>query len=67
MGQTEGTVISLGNTAYADQSAPWCKAGDRVIFARYAGTETVGSDGKTYRLVNDLDVKAVRTEEKSDE
>ena len=61
MGQTEAVVISLGNTAYADQAAPWCKVGDSVIFARYAGIERKGSDGKIYRLINDLDVKAVLT------
>ena len=59
MGQTEATVIALGNTAYADQSQPWCQAGDRVVFARYAGTERKGADGKMYRLINDLDVKGV--------
>ena len=59
MGQTEATVVALGNTAYADQREPWCGVGDQVIFARYAGTERKGSDGKTYRLINDLDVKGV--------
>lgn len=59
MGQTEAVVIALGNTAYSDQAEPWCKVGDRVVFARYAGTERKGSDGATYRLINDLDVKGV--------
>jgi len=59
MGQTEAEVVAIGNTAYSDQPAPWCKVGDRVVFARYAGTERKGKDGKTYRLINDLDVKAV--------
>ncbi len=59
MGQTEALVIALGNTAYADQPEPWCAVGDRVVFARYAGTQREGSDGKQYRLINDLDVKGV--------
>lgn len=59
MAQTEATVIELGNTAYQDQVFPWCKAGDRVIFAKYAGTISKGKDGLTYRLINDLDVKAI--------
>ncbi len=59
MGQTEATVIALGNTTYADQPEPWCAVGDVVVFARYAGTERKGADGKTYRLINDLDVKGV--------
>ena len=59
MGQTEATVVALGSTAYSDQPAPWCAVGDRVVFARYAGTERKGSDDKMYRLINDLDVKGV--------
>ncbi len=59
MGQTEAEVVSLGNTAYKDQPEPWCKVGDRVVFARYAGTERKGADGQMYRLINDLDVKGV--------
>lgn len=59
MGQTEAEVIAIGNTAYSDQPAPWCKVGDRVVFARYAGTERKGADERMYRLINDLDVKAV--------
>ena len=62
MGQTEATVIApWGPTAYPTQAQPWCVAGDQVIFARYAGTERVGADGEVYRLINDLDVKAIYT------
>lgn len=64
MGQTEATVLALGNTAYSDQPEPWCQVGDRVVFARYAGTERKGSDGRMYRLINDLDVKGVLEGEK---
>jgi chaperonin GroES len=59
MGQTEAVVIALGNTAYKDQMEAWCAVGDRVVFARYSGTERKGADGKMYRLINDLDVKGV--------
>jgi co-chaperonin GroES (HSP10) len=59
MGQTEATVIAVGNTAYKDQAEPWCAVGDRVVFARYSGTERKGADGRMYRLINDLDVKGV--------
>ena len=62
MGQTEAEVIALGSTAYGDQPEPWCKVGDRVVFARYAGTERKGSDDRMYRLINDLDVKGVLCE-----
>lgn len=59
MGQTEGVVVALGLTAYADQPAPWCSVGDAVVFTRYAGLERKGQDGAMYRLINDLDVKGV--------
>jgi co-chaperonin GroES (HSP10) len=65
MGQTVAEVIALGNTSYADQKEPWCAVGDKVIFARYAGTERKGADGKMYRLINDLDVKGVLEGDKS--
>ncbi len=63
MAQTEGQVIALGSTAYSDQIIPWCKPGDRVLFAKYAGTYCKGSDGLVYRLINDLDVKAILTKD----
>ena len=59
MAQTEAEVVALGNTAYSDQPVPWCQVGDKVVFAKYAGTICQGNDGKTYRLINDLDVKAI--------
>mgnify|MGYP002134438991 CR=1 FL=1 len=59
VGVRTDAFFALGNTAYADQTAPWCKVGDRVLFAKYAGTMCQGQDGKTYRLINDLDVKAI--------
>jgi chaperonin GroES len=61
--QSEAIVIDRGNTAYSEQAAPWCEIGDKVVFAKYAGTICQGKDGKTYRLINDLDVKAILEEE----
>jgi co-chaperonin GroES (HSP10) len=51
-----GIVIELGNTCYADQPEPWCKIGDRVSFGKYSGLIYTGIDGKTYRMISDLDV-----------
>ena len=56
MGQTEGVVVSLGAHAYMDYLAPWCAAGDKVIFAKYVGQLREGADGQTYRLIHDTDV-----------
>lgn len=56
MGQTDGVVIAIGATAFSDLGEPWCKVGDRVIFAKYAGLMRKGKDEKEYRIINDLDV-----------
>ena len=60
MAQTEGIVIALGNLAYNDQAQNWCKPGERIIFAKYAGIVSKGKDGKEYRFINDLDVVGVK-------
>lgn len=57
--QDSGVVVDLGNTAYSDQSEPWCKVGDYVKFGRYAGQvirPKEALDGVEYRVINDLDV-----------
>lgn len=63
LGQDAGTVVAIGNTAYADQTEPFCKIGDFIKFGRYAGQivskkETL--DEKEYRVINDLDVVLVK-------
>jgi co-chaperonin GroES (HSP10) len=40
-------------------STPWCKVGDKVAFAKYAGLLYQGKDGVKYRMVNDGDITAV--------
>jgi chaperonin GroES len=34
----------------------FAEVGDRVFFARYAGLQVEGADGKSYRILNDLDI-----------
>ena len=54
-----GYVIKLGPLAYADKekfaSGPWCKQGDWVIFARYAGSR-LPIEGGEVRILNDDEV-----------
>ena len=54
-----GYVIKLGPLAYKDEekfpTGPWCKKGDWVIFARYAGSR-LPIDGGEVRLLNDDEV-----------
>jgi co-chaperonin GroES (HSP10) len=66
LGQDGGIVVEVGNTAYADQEAPWCQIGDYVKFGRYAGqliTPEEADDGIEYRVLNDLDIVLTKTGE----
>ena len=50
-----GYVISMGPLAYHDKekfpTGPWCKTGDWVIFARYAGSR-LPIEGGEVRILN---------------
>jgi chaperonin GroES len=59
MAQTQGVVIAIGDGCYLEEPEPWCKVGDKVIFAKYAGILQEGLDGNKYRIMNDTDVVAV--------
>ena len=54
-----GYVVKMGPMAYGDkekfQPGPWCKEGDWVIFARYAGSR-LPIEGGEVRLLNDDEV-----------
>ena len=54
-----GYVVKMGPMAYGDKekfpSGPWCKKGDWVIFARYAGSR-LPIEGGEVRLLNDDEV-----------
>ena len=54
-----GYVIKLGPLAYHDKekypTGPWCKRGEWVIFARYAGSR-LPIEGGEVRLLNDDEV-----------
>tara|TARA_B100000809_G_scaffold262024_1_gene312089 strand:- start:156 stop:605 length:450 start_codon:yes stop_codon:yes gene_type:complete len=58
---TCGLVLAVGPHAYGDKErypeGPWCKKGDWVIFARYAGSR-IKIDGGEVRLLNDDEVLA---------
>ena len=54
-----GYVLKMGPLAYADRekftTGPWCKKGDWIIFARYAGSR-LPIEGGEVRLLNDVEV-----------
>ncbi|MBS3976636.1 MAG: co-chaperone GroES [Syntrophomonadaceae bacterium] len=58
----EGEVISVGPGRVLDNGSrltPSVKVGDKVIFAKYSGTE-VKIDGEEYLVMRETDVLAVR-------
>ena len=54
-----GYILKLGKECYQDPkrfpSGPWCKKGDWVIFARYAGSR-LPIEGGEVRILNDDEV-----------
>lgn len=59
-----GTVIQVGPTAFrafdgdSPNWQPWCKAGDRIIFAKYAGKFVEDPSTKErFFVINDEDVQ----------
>ncbi len=56
-----GNVLAVGPDAYGDKQrfpdGPWCKVGDWVMFARYAGSR-IKIEGGEVRLLNDDEVLA---------
>ena len=61
VGSTCWLVLEMGPDCYNDKKrypeGPWCKKGDWVIFARYAGSR-IQIDGGEVRLLNDDEVLA---------
>ena len=56
-----GNVIAMGDACYKDKErypdGPWCKVGDWVIFARYAGSR-IQIEGGEIRLLNEDEILA---------
>ena len=56
-----GYVVDTGPLAYSDTdkfpTGPWCKKGDWVIFARYAGAR-INIEGGEIRILNDDEILA---------
>ena len=56
-----GNVLAMGPECYSDKTrypnGPWCKVGDWVVFARYAGSR-IQIEGGEVRLLNEDEVLA---------
>jgi co-chaperonin GroES (HSP10) len=71
-GTQVGTVISVGPTAWRAFDGddpnwqPWCKPGDRILFARYAGKIVEDPETKErFFVLNDEDVQCKFYDRKS--
>jgi len=54
-----GTLYKVGMNAWKafDDGHPWAEEGNRVVFAKYAGSTVTDPDtGIEYRLLNDADI-----------
>ena len=56
-----GNVLAMGPDCYHDKrrykQGPWCKVGDWIMFARYAGSR-IKIEGGEVRLLNDDEILA---------
>ncbi len=56
-----GLILTMGPQCYMDKErypeGPWCKVGDWVMFARYAGSR-IKIEGGEIRLLNDDEILA---------
>ena len=62
-GQTRGVIVAVSPLAFNEDIWPIGmnrpSPGQRIAFARHAGTFITGEDGAEYRVVKDKDVVAV--------
>lgn len=61
--QTRGVIVAVSPLAFNEdvwpQSQPKPEAGQKVAFAKHAGTFIDGLDGEQYRVIKDKDVVAL--------
>lgn len=57
MVETRAIVLDIGPAAWDDEKEPRAAVGDKVLISKFAGILAKGTaDGKTYRVVNDIDI-----------
>lgn len=62
----QGVVVQVGPTAWKDfNTDPWCKEGDTIVYAKFAGKKVTDPDSKEdYVVLNDEDVVCIVEESK---
>lgn len=65
MAGVTGVVIQVGDTAWKELGGEaWCKEGDRVLYAKYAGVNVEDDEGEiVYVILNDEDILSVIAKE----
>jgi len=63
-GQQFGTVVGIGADCWTDSKGnhlnPWCKEGDKVLYAKHAGRFVYDpATNEEYMVLNDTDILAV--------
>lgn len=62
-GQTRGVIVGVSPMAFDESVWPdgmeKPKAGQRIAFAKHAGTFVTGTDGTEYRVIKDKDIIAL--------
>lgn len=59
--QVTGTVVAAGPEVFSDKpNSRVPQEGDVVMFAKLAGFFVKGADGQKYRMINDLDIVAIK-------
>lgn len=64
-----GTVVAIGEDAWAEWSEKWAEIGDWCLYAKFAGKHVRDPiTGTTYSIMNDIDLVATldRPEENKD-
>ena len=62
LSKATGTIVAIGEDAWADKPSRWAEVGDHVIFAQFSGCDFLIHD-KPHRFINDLDIYGVISRE----
>jgi chaperonin GroES len=63
LAEQRAVIIEIAPGAWAGESTPRAQVGDRILFSKWAGYQTIGpKDAGQYRIVNDSDIFTVITE-----
>lgn len=56
----DSLIVAVGGDAFRDFKTNAPKAGQMARTSKYVGDEFIGDDGETYKLINDVDIIAIK-------